>query len=445
MEARYAWTAAAVVLSCASLGAKHRTENFTCEAASPRVATAVCEAAERYRRDLAIEWLGKELPKWSQPCPITVQVGERLGAGGATSFVFDHGEVFGWQMTIQGTYERVLDSVLPHEVTHTIFASYFRRPLPRWADEGACTTVEHVSERSKQQKMLIEFLQTGRGISFSQMFAMTEYPPDVLPLYAQGHSLASFLIAQGGKKKYLQFVADGLETNNWSSVLNRHYGFRNLGVLQNTWLDWVARGSPALAEPTPSSVAAAATTEPSGVVATSAVAAAPPVSPASQDSTPAPSSPPNVYQLAAAAPKQAQGPEPWSGKRLPRPEPNLIHHGAERSVMQLPPTPGTPATSAVADAERPAPIGPGELVPIDFGRKSTQQSDPFATAGASAAAAVQGTAQSSSASRPQTPETPRQVILEWSKPNDPPLDVPVPTPVPTPQYDASNIPTTMLR
>ena len=44
------------------------------------------------------------------------------GAGGATSFVFDRGEVFGWKMNIQGSRERILDSVLPHEVTHTIFA-----------------------------------------------------------------------------------------------------------------------------------------------------------------------------------------------------------------------------------------------------------------------------------------------------------------------------------
>ena len=101
-----------------------------------------------------------------------MQVGQRLGAGGGTSFVFDHGEVFGWEMSIQGSLERVLDSVLPHEVTHTIFATHFRRPLPRWADEGGSTTVEHASERNKQQRMLVAFLQTGLGISFSQMFAM---------------------------------------------------------------------------------------------------------------------------------------------------------------------------------------------------------------------------------------------------------------------------------
>ena len=115
-------------------------------------------------------------------------------------------------MNIQGSRERMLDSVLPHEVTHTIFASYFRQPLPRWADEGACTTVEHRSEIAKQERKLIEFLKTGRGIPFSQMFAMKEYPPDVMPLYAQGHSLAQWLIESRGKKAFLSSWPTGCRT-----------------------------------------------------------------------------------------------------------------------------------------------------------------------------------------------------------------------------------------
>lgn len=243
MEARLVSTAF-VAAALVSLGASHRTANFMVRAASPEVAKEVALAAEEYRRALAIEWLGKEMPNWYQPCPITVEVGPRLGAGGATSFMFDHGEVFGWQMSIQGSRERILDSVLPHEVTHTIFASYFRRPLPRWADEGASSTVEHESERRKQQRMLIQFLQTHRGIAFNDMFAMKQYPQDILPLYAQGHSLATFLVAQGGKRKFLKYVKDGLESNNWRAATVAHYRFESLGKLQNAWLEWVRRGSP---------------------------------------------------------------------------------------------------------------------------------------------------------------------------------------------------------
>ena len=233
--------------------AGYRTANFVVEAPSPQLAQKIGDAAEQYRHDLAIEWIGQPLPRWSQPCPITAEVAPTLGAGGATSFVFDRGEVFNWTMTIQGSEERILDSVLPHEVTHTIFASHFRQPLPRWADEGACTTVEHPVERARQHRLLIEFLRTGRGISFPEMFAMKEYPADVLPLYSQGYSLARYLIERGGRKRYIQFVGDGLASSDWPQSLSQYYGIHDIGKLQTVWLEWVKRGCPA----PPASVAAA--------------------------------------------------------------------------------------------------------------------------------------------------------------------------------------------
>ncbi len=238
----------AVILAAAigSLGASYRTTNFIIDAPTDDIAQQIGRAAERYRKELAVEWLGREMPAWNHPCPITAQVADHLGAGGATSFMFDHGEVFGWKMSIQGSLVRILDSVLPHEVTHTIFATHFRQPLPRWADEGSCTTVEHYSERAKQQTMLIEFLHTGRGIPFSRMFAMKNYPQDVMPLYSQGYSVARFLIAQGGKQKFLTYLADGLKDENWTRATATHYRYTNLGVLQNEWLNWVRKGSPAL-------------------------------------------------------------------------------------------------------------------------------------------------------------------------------------------------------
>lgn len=226
--------------------AGYRTTNFTVDAPTVQLAREIGDAAEQYRAQLAQEWLGKSLPNWSKPCPIKARVAPNLGAGGATSFVFDRGEVFGWRMEIQGSRERILDSVVPHEVTHTIFASHFRQPIPRWADEGACTTVEHRSEIAKQENMLIEFLQTRRGIPFSSMFGMTEYPQDVLPLYAQGHSLAMFLISQRGKREFMQFLEDGLADGNWIRAVGDRYGYRDLLTLQNSWQNWVVQGRPPL-------------------------------------------------------------------------------------------------------------------------------------------------------------------------------------------------------
>jgi len=254
MEARFLRAAVVALIGilaiqslAAGAGRQHfsvRSEHFIVSAPSRELAEEICQAAETMRRDLAIEWLGQELPPWREPCPIQAHVHPQLGAGGVTSFMFDRGQPWGWTMSIQGSRERVLDSVLPHEITHTIFATHFGRPLPRWADEGACTTVESPVEKSKQDKFLIQFLTSDRGIPFNDMFAMKDYPADILPLYSQGYSLARYLIQQGGKRKFVNYVGEGMQTNNWTAATKKHYGFTSLSDLQVTWVDWVKQGSP---------------------------------------------------------------------------------------------------------------------------------------------------------------------------------------------------------
>ena len=195
-----------------------------------------------------MEWLGKKLPNWYKPCEVTVKVGQ-IGAGGATTFSFEGGEVFGWRMQVQGTLERILDSVVPHEVSHTIFACHFRRPLPRWADEGAATLVEHISERKRQMDILAQVTRTRDRIPLSQLLHIDEYPKDmqkVLALYAEGYSLADFLVkwhGEKGKQVYLEFLKDALATN-WESSFQKHYGFKSLAELDQQWDRWVVAGSP---------------------------------------------------------------------------------------------------------------------------------------------------------------------------------------------------------
>ena len=234
---------------------RHATENFIVVAPDPAFAKKIASEAERFRKELAIEWLDYELPTWTEKCPIEVSIAPH--AGGETSFAFmyngeQRGEPTGWDMKIFGSPERLLDSVLPHEVTHTIFATHFRRPLPRWADEGACTTVEHRAEKQKNHGMLIQFLtsQPSRGIPFNRMFTLRDYPRDILPLYAQGFSVAKFLIMEKGRRHFIDFVTDGMELESqmpslraWDTATKKYYGFENLSDLQVRWERWVADGS----------------------------------------------------------------------------------------------------------------------------------------------------------------------------------------------------------
>src|SRR5690554_5214080 len=102
MEARF-MPAVVLLILVVSMGANVRTANFIVEAPTPDLAEKIAKAAEKFRRELAIEWLGEPMPNWSKPCPIVAEVAPHLGAGGQTSFVFDRGEVFGWDMKVQGS------------------------------------------------------------------------------------------------------------------------------------------------------------------------------------------------------------------------------------------------------------------------------------------------------------------------------------------------------
>lgn len=224
-----------------SHAANFRTRNFLVEAPTPQLAREVGDAAERFRDELATYWTGSTLPPWPTPCPVRVVAGDNLAAQGVTTY--NPSPVRDFQMEVIGTPERILDSVLPHEVTHTVLATYFGRPLPRWADEGICTTVEHASERAKHEAKLREFLASRRGIAMNRLFLLTEYPQDVLPMYAQGYSVCRFLIEQQGPKTFIGFLEDYMQRPSWTANVQKHYGYESLAELQEYWLDWVEAGS----------------------------------------------------------------------------------------------------------------------------------------------------------------------------------------------------------
>jgi hypothetical protein len=431
MDARITRAIALTAALLVSMGARHRSANFIVETPDPNLAAQIADAAEKYRHDLAIEWLGQPMPNWSQPCPMEVKVGPNLGAGGATTFQFDRGEVFGWRMSIQGSPERVLDSVLPHEVTHMIFASHFRQPLPRWADEGGATTVENISERTKYQRMLDQFLRTGRGIAFSRMFAMTEYPSDVMPLYAECYSTAEYLIQIGGRRKYIDFLDDGLKSKDWSGAVARSYAVGDLGQLQNIWLAWVKQGSPAIgpgnAQPgagTSPEMLAANTrggridansvyrqpgqnrSAPSAVIPAGRLVPVPGSLLNSMTASNSPGSAPNnafsaqrgplAKTLASASPRNTTALAPGTSA------------GDTQGGMKL------ASASAVLPSSSWKKAGTRESAPAVAAQSFAEQPYAIASQPLQESEAPQGDPFQSQAARPQDAEQPRQVILEWS-------------------------------
>jgi hypothetical protein len=186
-----------------------------------------------------MEWLGQEMPPWPERCPLKVRV-TFGGPGGATRFAFDRGQVLGQDMHIEGPLDRLLASVLPHEITHTVFAYYFRHPLPRWADEGGAVLSEDDIERDRHDRLVRQILNTpGRKIPLRRLFTFQDYPSDVMVLYAEGFSVANYLVMNSNRQTFLAFVGLGMSSNNWDYAVKAYYRYNSVEELEEAWLAYL--------------------------------------------------------------------------------------------------------------------------------------------------------------------------------------------------------------
>jgi hypothetical protein len=251
--------AAALAAPSPARAATFETTNFVIDAPNADLARRFGEAAEKYRREKALDWLGREMPPWPERCPVFVKL-EMGAAGGATTFTFgnrgNRPVVTSQRMEIKGDAKQLLSSVLPHEVTHTVLAHHFGRAVPRWADEGGSVLSENEEERFSHDIRCRELLNAGRGIILRTLFRMAEYPRDMIVLYAQGYSITAFLVDKGGggrdgRTKLLQFLAMGMGNDwqpgvpqryhgtpeSWNEATRRVYGFETVDAMEKAWLD----------------------------------------------------------------------------------------------------------------------------------------------------------------------------------------------------------------
>lgn len=215
-----------------------RTKNFVVRGLH---AQEVADKAELSRRVIAQRFLGRTLPDWSTPARIDSLPGGGDYGGGSTFFFFTGG-MPGIEGKWLGNRRTMLENVVPHEVCHTVVASHFKRPTPRWYDEGLAQCVEGRRPQEFHRQLVVQRLQSGRAFPTSKLFGMSEYPRDMSTLYAQGHSVASYLIGLKGPREYIRFGEIGL-ASGWEKGAAEVYGFRDLKHLQQSWLAWVRAGA----------------------------------------------------------------------------------------------------------------------------------------------------------------------------------------------------------
>jgi hypothetical protein len=81
-----------------------------------------------------------------------------------------------------------------------------------------------------------------RFIPLSRLLKIKDYPDDVTALYAEGHSLARFLVEKKDRKTFLAFVKQGMK-DGWDGAAKEHYGLRDVAELERAWLAAVRKAA----------------------------------------------------------------------------------------------------------------------------------------------------------------------------------------------------------
>jgi peptidase MA superfamily protein len=218
-----------------------QTKNFVVTGTTVRVAQRIGERAEKQRRALARLWLGKDLPDWPTPSPIAIRLGEERLAGAST---FDFARpAESWApvcIHLAGNLDGILNNSLPHEITHTILADHFRRPVPRWADEGASVLCEDGVIHRRYKALLGDADRHGQLYTLNALFGMSGYPPRVDVMYAEGYSVTQFLVSRKDRAAFLAFLRTGMD-GDWAGAARQCYGFESIDAMQASWIESVRK------------------------------------------------------------------------------------------------------------------------------------------------------------------------------------------------------------
>lgn len=206
------------------------SQNFNVLAAGTKtLATEVVKQAEKFRKEIAMEWLVTEIPAGKEFVFINVKLsttedeGLTLLCGPGRRFRGAH-----W-MWLTTSRERALGSTLAHEMAHVVLSSRFPRGMPPWANEGIASRYDDEGRKRRRREILAGFERNGWPQVERILEARSIRPTDE-EAYAVSCSLVDFFLSRGDRSRLLDFVQDGSE-RGWEPALRKHYGI-SLAELQ---------------------------------------------------------------------------------------------------------------------------------------------------------------------------------------------------------------------
>jgi hypothetical protein len=214
-----------------------RTDNFTVIAPTAELAEAVSVQAETFRKQAALEWLGKELPNGTCRTVISVTISADRDDG--LTWPRDRPEQKFHQIWLTTSKQQALGTTLHHEVLHTVLAS-FTAPdfLAPWANEGIASQADDKSRNQSRAQTAARWASSGQWPQLQSLLTAAHIAHDDAETYAAAASFTQFLVSQGGKSMIFDFAKSGRQ-GDWDRAARDCYRARDVADLQVRWQTWV--------------------------------------------------------------------------------------------------------------------------------------------------------------------------------------------------------------
>lgn len=210
------------------------------------LAKKVAARAEAARRDAIKRWTGAEpLGAWSPRCDLYLyptaevfaeQTGQLAESPGFSTAGLEGGRVTTRMVKLRTDFARMIDAVLPHEVTHIVLADLFPvRQIPRWADEGMAVLSEPANEQARRVHDLAAPVRDDVLFRLDVLMT-TDYPSGThWPLYyAQSVSLTRYLVGLGTPQQFVRFVRES-QNKGIDPALKSIYRIESVAQLETRW------------------------------------------------------------------------------------------------------------------------------------------------------------------------------------------------------------------
>ncbi len=213
------------------------------------LAWRVVDAAEADREEQLRLWDGlSPSTSWSPKCSVYLypsnttllqMTGRQRKAGSAVNrpSVLRPGGMIDRRINIAADDANILRCTLPHEIAHIILADKLHgRKAPLWSDEGLAVLAEHPSCQRHAMAHLAQYLARGQAYPVMVLMQMKHYPADELKFlfYAQSASLTRFLLEQGTRRQFVQFLR-WAKPGSIESALRQVYLLDGFSDLEQRW------------------------------------------------------------------------------------------------------------------------------------------------------------------------------------------------------------------